>query len=187
MFVLGLVGKKGSGKDTVADYLVEKYGYQKYAFAGRLKKVVAHLFDIPETSMSCAHQKEEIDPRWGLSPRQMMQQVGTDLVRNHYGDDFWIRHYRFWLASALSSSPHIVVSDVRFQNEADVILEQGGILLRIVRPSMNKTKKGEEDTHISETELDSLRGVHGVVENSGTFSELFDQVESFLDSIKKEK
>ena len=86
--LIGLVGKKGSGKDTTADFLVEKFDFKKKAFADPLKSVVQKLFLLEKDDLYDPIKKETIDPRWGMSPRQMMQMVGTDMVRSFLGKDF---------------------------------------------------------------------------------------------------
>lgn len=151
--LIGLVGKKGAGKDTVADFLIEKKGYNKKAFADPLKKVVQALFLLDETQVHDQSLKEITDPRWSLSPRQMMQLVGTNLIRTNLGEDFWLKHIEL----GRENLDFIVISDVRFQNEADWVRKKGGILIRIVS---NEESNSVVDTHRSETELESIHTDH---------------------------
>ena len=73
--IIGLVGKKGSGKDTMADFLVENYHFKQYAYAEPLKKLCQDLFCLTDAQVNCHALKETIDERWNKSPRQILQQV----------------------------------------------------------------------------------------------------------------
>lgn len=140
MVLIGLIGRKQSGKDTFADYLVSHYGFEKHAFAGPVKEVCRVMFQLTMEQLEDPQQKEKVDERWGLSPRQMMQKVGTDMVRHMWGEDFWLKNMDLRLCGG-----DVVISDVRFPNEAQYIRDRGGVLVRIVRSG------GVLDTHISET------------------------------------
>ena len=143
MILIGLIGYKQSGKDTFADYLVTHYGFKKHAFAQPVKQICQIMFHLNPDQLHDPHQKEVMDPRWQLSPRQMMQKVGTDMVRTMMGDDFWVRHMNTKLSS---EEGRVIVSDVRFQNEAELIRHRNGILIRIV------SEEQSLDTHPSEME-----------------------------------
>jgi hypothetical protein len=145
--MIGLIGQKGSGKDTVADFLVEYHGYQKLAYAAPLKRVCRELFLLDEDQLHDPQRKEEVDDFWGMTPRQMMQRVGTDLVRTHLGQDFWLKHMDLTLSS-LPSMDRVVISDIRFPNEATLVRRRGGRLIRIVRT--DQLHHHDSDTHASE-------------------------------------
>jgi len=80
MTIIGLIGIKRSGKDTFADYIVEKYGYEKYSFAGPLKDACKIMFCLNNEQID-GNLKEVIDPRFGISPRHMFQFMGTEVMR----------------------------------------------------------------------------------------------------------
>lgn len=130
--LLGLVGPKGVGKDTSADYLVEKYSFTKVAFADPLKKCCQTLFDLPDNYFNEQALKETSVEPWGISPRKMMQTFGTDMVRSHLGDDFWLRHMEKRLNGDLTTC-NVVVTDIRFRNEAEFVRARGGYLVRVVK------------------------------------------------------
>ena len=79
--MIGFLAKRQSGKDTACDYLVEKNGYTKRAFAHPLKRCTQELFGFTDDQIF-TEQKEEIDENWGISPRQAFQVVGSDIVRD---------------------------------------------------------------------------------------------------------
>lgn len=140
--LIGLIGRKQSGKDTFADYLVRHHGFVKYAFADPVKKICEIMFLLDAKQMTDPVLKETLDGRWGATPRQMMQRVGTDMVRQIWGEDFWIENMDMRIQGG---HERIVVSDVRFPNEAGWIKKKGGVLVRI------EDGKPHPDTHPSET------------------------------------
>lgn len=148
--LIGLVGKKGSGKDTVADFLIDRFNFMKIAFADPLKKVLQVLFLLEDRQLHDPKYKEMVDDRWGMSPRQMMQMMGTDIVRAKFGEDFWLKHMDYTLKQ--HETKFIVISDVRFKNEAEWVRNNGGILIRLRTETDNLTL----DTHQSECELDEI-------------------------------
>jgi len=166
--LIGITGKKNSGKDTVADYLVRKYKFVKMAFASPVKEICRSLFDLSEKQLNDQYEKEKIDPRWGYSPRQLFQKLGTDWCRDQIDHDIWIYH----LNKQFRDSDNIVISDVRFENERKWILENGGVIWRVIRDCDN------HDTHVSE-QLEMIDG-DVIIDNNYDKIELFDQVDHHI-------
>jgi hypothetical protein len=175
MKLVGLLGTKGVGKDTVADYMVSHYNFEKRAFASPIKEACAILFQLPISKFE-GEDKEVCDVHHhGLSPRQMMQLLGTDFFRDQVSQDFWIDHFKKWYAARDSSRP-VVVTDVRFQNEVDVIKALGGTVVRIIRPRGGIGRHTRPDAHITERGVGSLQGVDATIENDGSLEELYGKV-----------
>lgn len=172
MILVGLIGYKQSGKDTCADYLVEKYGFHKYAFAEPVKQVCKIMFQLDSQQLQDATQKEENDSRWDMTPRQMMQQVGTDMVRHYWGENFWVRCMEMRVGK--EKKDRVVVSDVRFQNEADWIKQNHGILVRIV----DSTQSIHMDPHPSEVEQLSIQ--EDLLLSNKKDASFFQEIESTL-------
>lgn len=141
--LIGLIGKKSSGKDTFSDFLVCHYGFQKRAFADPLKKCCQLLFGLTDQQIHDPMMKETMDERWEMTPRKIMQVVGTDLFRHHFDVNFWLKLFENWYNDHKEND--IVCSDVRFENEAKLIKKLGGVLIRIHRPYVGN------DSHESET------------------------------------
>lgn len=146
--IIGLTGKKFCGKDTIANYFVDKYGYIKIAFADVLKDVCKIIFNLTDEQLN-TDKKEIIDERWTVTPRQIMQFIGTDLFRNQLQllipfvkEDIWILCVRNKL---LDTTKKFIISDVRFENELNMIKELSGKIINIDR------KTEYDDKHISET------------------------------------
>ena len=78
--LIGILGRKRSGKDTAGNYVVENYGYDRYAFADPIKDILKTMFDFSDEQLN--NNKEKIDKRWNVSPRTILQKFGTDICRN---------------------------------------------------------------------------------------------------------
>lgn len=155
--IIGITGKKRSGKDTVASLL----GYEKRSFADPLKKACQVIFSLSDDQLE--GDKEEVDPRWGVSSRKILQIVGTELFRNTLPnymniDNIWIESAKMWLER--NKGKNVIFTDVRFLDEARFIKKAGGIILRVVRDLENK------DTHSSETETDKITADYTIYNNS---------------------
>lgn len=174
--LIGLSGKAGSGKDTVADYLARVYGYSPFAFADLLKEVVGLAFNFSAEQLF-GDLKDEEDPRWRLTPRWCLQHFGSAFraVR----EDIWIRGLletvqEFWQSNGQRP---VVISDVRLRNEAQAVKERGGVLWRL--QGRNLEISGIID-HASEKEMDGWGGFDQIVDNSGSLAQLFAQIDLLL-------
>ena len=143
--VYGLVGWIGCGKDTAADFLVNKYNFARISYAQHLKDAVSAVFgwdrDLLEgrTDFSRAW-RETVDPWWStrlgiaeLTPRWVLQHVGTDVFRNHFHPDIWVASTERAIQETLSQGQNVVISDCRFANEFDSINSLHGRLVAINR------------------------------------------------------
>lgn len=162
MIILGLGYKKHSGKDFCADYLVKKHGFRKLAFANPLKEACKKIFNFTDEQLY-GHLKETPCPYWGFTPRWAMQKIGTELFRNHFGDllledkyctkeearALWVRCVQREIQLTKPNYKGVVISDLRFENEALAIQSWGGSTINIIRPS-----EGDFRGHSSETSLD---------------------------------
>lgn len=147
--LIGLHGKAGSGKDTVADFLSRTYkDIYPESFAGPLKKGLSEIFGLPLEHFEQRDIKEITNHFWGLSPRQLAQFFGTEIMRKNYGEDFWIKRLALRLNAdddthsewgAYSSEDTVVISDVRFQNEYDFIIANQGIIIHLTRDGADGT------------------------------------------------
>lgn len=160
--IIGLCGKKGSGKDTAAQYLVDNYGYQRIGFADSLKESLANLFDIPiELIDDWKEPSEQAQVRLAsragihinLSWREFLQRYGTEAHRDVFGESFWVEQVLPYYSDEGKyvhlAKQKLVISDVRFPNEAARINTYGGFLVEIVRPSLDNIA----DPHRSEQKL----------------------------------
>lgn len=144
--LIGLTGKARSGKDTVAAYLEERYNTHTLSFAAPIKAMTCELLDITLSELEKC--KDEKFSSIGCSPRRVMQTLGTDWGRAIFGNDIWIKMLQHQIDD---TPPHIplVISDVRFENEAEMIREQGGVIWHIYRSKL-ETEQFEVPPHASE-------------------------------------
>lgn len=157
--LIGISGKKKSGKDTVADIFAITYeDVVKYHFAQQLKV---------EVSRACGVSIDYINEHKD-NFRLILQGWGTNFRRDLYGINYWLEKMDIAI-DHLSNHKIIIIPDVRFKNEYDFILKRGGTIIRVERAT------GLEDTHISETSLDDQ--VFDVrIDNNGTLAELVNKV-----------
>lgn len=160
--VIGFTGLPGAGKDTFATILslVLKERVTTKKFAAPLKEAVASLCDLSLDQIEDREFKEAPLP-CGKSPRQIMQLMGTEFVRNVLGADFFVQT----MAKAVeeTSARFILITDVRFQNEVDWIHSVGGAVVRIERPGLHASG------HVSDA---GVQNVDWIVPNIGDLKEL---------------
>lgn len=142
--LIGICGHAGVGKDTLALALTEEFtDTYSEAFASPLKEACAHLYGLPIEDFLNRNLKENIHPFWNMSPREMAQHFGTEIIRYNLGAGHWIRRMHGKL-SGLSRNTQtdgdycegdtVILTDVRFQNEYDYVMANGGIVFHISRP-----------------------------------------------------
>lgn len=156
--LIGLVGRKGTGKDTAAQGLLEDRRWVRAAFADPLRTVVQAMFLLTDEDCDDRNRKEQ-PGLLGVSYRRGMQAVGTELVRNQLAtvlpeigtEGFWIQHMRRTIERYWQEGKRVVITDVRFEDEADAIIELGGLLVFVDRPGVSTL-----DGHSSETGVDAI-------------------------------
>jgi hypothetical protein len=145
MIILGLTGAAGSGKDTVAAHLVRAHHFQQLAFADPLRAMVAAGFGVGARDLE--RDRKELPLDWlGVSPRYLLQTLGTDWGRNMINPDVWLMVLKRRLDMAIEEGRlRFVISDVRFENEAALIRGMGGVVWHLRRPGTAPVEQ-----HVSE-------------------------------------
>lgn len=134
--LIGIAGRAGSGKDTAGSHLVEQHGFQQYAFADPIRAMLGALGAFPAADLINRDTKEVVIDWLGKSPRQMAQTLGTEWGRELVHPQLWIlMAQRRWDAAKFAGHS-LVVTDVRFANEADWIRGQGGQVIGLDRPGI---------------------------------------------------
>jgi hypothetical protein len=202
--IIGVCGFIGSGKDTIADYLVNVHGFRRESFANTLKDAVAAVFGwdrvlLEGRTKEAREWREQVDPWWAerlnmpnLTPRWVLQYWGTEVCRRGFHDDIWIASVENKLRR---SKDNIVISDCRFPNEIASIKQAGGSIIRVdrgIQPHWYdiaiQANKGvesanmwlmKEKIHASETAWVGTKFDY-VLDNNSTLDSLFNQVEKVV-------
>lgn len=146
--LIGLAGKKGAGKDTLAESLGDAMA-QRFAFADELKETVHTLFDIPRELLWGTQEEKEYRTSvrhpiemHKMNVREVLQVFGTDVCRM-MDNRVWINSLMDTLWKEADPDKVQIITDVRFTNELDFIQEQGGIVVYLTRGVTG-------DSHVSE-------------------------------------
>jgi dephospho-CoA kinase len=177
MHLIGLSGPAQVGKDAVAKYLNREHGYLRQAFADPVKRTAQQMFGLSEDETWRDELKQAVNEYWGITHREMFQKVGTEGGRDVFGNDLWIRR---WLKFYEENKEHanIVVSDVRFDNEAEIIRDLGGVVWHV---SSNRTSAltSKEAAHASEKGIKMQSGDFRLA-NDGSYAALYAKIDQLL-------
>ena len=171
--IIGLIGKARTGKTTFADYLTKKYKFQNLAFADPIKEGAKIMFLLSEEQVY-GNLKEIVDPRWNKTPRQILQELGTDLCREHFGKDIWIKRLRMEAKLLKKQKINIVVSDIRFPNEAEAVKSMGGHLIKIIKSDISTS-----DLHVSEQLVDKIK-FDSSIKNDFKIKDFYAQIDRLM-------
>lgn len=180
--IIGVMGKKQHGKDTIASHLVESHAFTRFAFADPMREVLLALDPIipfpsaPGATLPPLRLAGFVQSvGWEVAKRipevrRLLQEYGTGLRLATYAD--------VWVDTTLNlvdtvSGP-VVISDVRFLNEVEAIREKGGILVYVINARVPAT-----DPHPSENAVDR-RAADYVIHNDGTIAELAAKVDQLF-------
>lgn len=195
--IIGLAGRAGAGKDTCADIMCSRHGFVRTNFAAPLRNEIIDAFWI-DPSLFSTELKErrtpalaigrsadpgfikrmvslDIDPTQPRSPREIMRWWGTD-YRRHQDESYWTRLMKNWIDLAIRHGHHrIVVTDVRFLNESQVLQELNARIW-LIRRSTADAKAIDHESELQISKLASDR----VIDNNGSFAELAQAIEGAL-------
>ena len=202
--IIGICGFIGSGKDTVADFLVNFHEFRRESFASTLKDSVAAVFGWDRTLLEgrtaeAREWREQVDPWWAerldmptLTPRWVLQYWGTEVCRKSFHDDIWIASLENKLRN---SKDNIVISDCRFPNEIEAIKKANGVIVWVQRGALpewyDDAVSANQGNNIGINAM-KLRKIHAsewawlgsefdhVIDNNGTIDDLFKQAQSLV-------
>lgn len=167
--IIAICGHKMSGKDTLAKYIIEKYNYKHIKIASKLKDTMKLLFGFTDEQLEV--NKETIDPRWQITPRQAMQYFGTDIMQFHIKHLLPNMERKFWIKSIVTEidscpDPELcfVISDLRFLHEYNELTKYDLKVIQVDRFH-------KHDPHLSENEYKSIP-YNVLLKNTGTESDL---------------
>ena len=189
--LIGIAGLARSGKDTFASFLKLKSKelneeFETYAFADPLKLAASQMFGLPLSIFYGGDEREEINEDWGISPREMLQKLGTEGGREIFGSDLWIKRANVQFRAPLIYGfkeevldVPFCVTDVRFNDEADWIREHHGIVVHI----RNDNVIGDVREHASEEGV-TIVNDDIIIMNNGTLEELEESANDFYGYMK---
>lgn len=181
--LIGFAGYAQTGKDTCAEHLCSQYEFQNYKFATSLKEMVGNIdpyvfydgwpSDHLRYSQAVSEYGYEVAKRNYPEVRNLLKNFGMEM-RNQFGDDIWVE---LLFNNIESFENNVVISDVRFLNEANAIKKYGGVVVRVNRPGV-----GPDSDHPSETEMDKIEYDY-VIDNDGSIVELELKIDHILQHI----
>jgi hypothetical protein len=202
--IIGICGFIGSGKDTVADYLVNFHEFRRESFASTLKDAVAAVFGWDRTMLEgrtkeAREWREQVDPWWAerllmptLTPRWVLQYWGTEVCRKAFHDDIWIASLENKIRNSKDS---VVISDCRFPNEIQAIREAGGTIVWVQRGELpdwyDVAVEANKGSNIALNEL-KMRKIHAsetawvgtkfdvILDNNGSIDDLYKQAQTLV-------
>jgi hypothetical protein len=180
---IGLIGKARSGKDTAALHLVRTRAYTRLAFADPLKEMALSIDPlIPSVERIHVRLSTLIrDVGWEYAKdtypevRRILQHTGQTV--REYDDEFWLTAMRRKLNNAEAWNLPVVVSDVRYPNEAGMLRSRGFRLVRIIRPTGAAVtmREARAAMHASETALDDF-AADVTITNVGSVTDLYEEL-----------
>lgn len=185
--IIGLIGRAGSGKDTVADFLVNNHGFTKLSFGKILKDVISIIFGwnrelLEGDTLESREFRETIDEWWSkelgfsVTPRKMFQMIGTDVMRKHFNQDIWVLVLKKKLNDYSIKNKNIIITDIRFNNEYNMVSEIGGKMIKIIRTNMHIYN------HSSETSIDNFKSDF-IINNNSSIENLYNKVRTIMNLI----
>ena len=183
-----MIGKAGSGKDTVGNYLIQNCDFLKLSLAGPLKECVKALFMLDDHTVYNREAREfplKDFPKWSV--RKLLQFVGTELFRDHFDKDIWVKLLIKQVRE--SEIKRIVVTDVRFPNEIDGIRkmsESEGFnvkFIKVVRDGQIGLDVGLSNHASEKYDLDG----DYLIDNNDTINTLHREVDRIMTKIYEER
>ncbi len=178
---IGLSGYARSGKDTVADHLVQDHGYIKMSFAAPIKEALYRLNPEIRHTDGLSMTTQQIINLFGWDDakdvipgiRGLLQRFGTEVGRDMFGENFWVDQ----AIKAIPDGSKVVFADVRFPNEADEIKKLNGVVWRVERNGI-----GPANAHVSEHALADY-SFNKKIDNNGSLEDLYSEVTKIITNL----
>jgi hypothetical protein len=171
--IVGVLGRAQHGKSTLGTLLAAHFGYQPVAFADALRTMMAKLNPIVhvtgDDSKEYLRYTELLDlmgyeeAKRYPEVRRLLQVLGTEVVRDQFGENAWVDALDRTIFDDEKDEDKYVITDVRFPNEAEYVMRNKGILIKVVRPNFDN---GVDSTHASEALVDTLPYDYRISNNS---------------------
>ena len=190
MTLLLITGKAGTGKTTMSEYIVEHYeGSKNYALGDKLKELTFRLLKIFGVEIESLNDLYDVKTK--NKYRHYMQQIGTDCVREVFGEDFWCEVLSERVLHDLCEERTVMISDVRFRNEIKyfrTLCERGRFscyVLNVIRSNNEISLSEPEKKHISECDL-VCENYDFEIYNNYDINHLYEQIDVVMRSLRHE-
>ena len=183
--LIGVLGRSRSGKDTTANIIMSLYPEQYILrrFAQPIKNALKEIYDFTPEQLE-DDEKEVIDKRYNITPRQAMQEMTAHYLKKHGGAFFSERVFTAFDISASASDSAtvsapfgIIIPDVRYEHDINAIRNRGGIIIKVTRPSLTINQQ-----HTVEDNIQTFEGDFTIV-NDGDILHLKNKIESIFNQI----
>ena len=214
MALIGFLARKHHGKNTAGDYLVKNYNFTEMAFATQLKEGIKAIYGLSDDQLY-GDKKETIDKFWNVTPRTLMQWLGTDVFRKK-DKDFWVktleRKYlnfvgekqRSYPMEGLQSKPTYLnfVGEKQRQNTNKTEINRANVVITDVRfqnevdfihkyngivIKIHRESINDTSTHIAEKGIDNIEDYDFLISNDGTIKDLHNNIQKIIISLDKRK
>lgn len=129
--LIGITGQARAGKDTIGDHLIRQHKFQRLSFAAPLKAAAYEMTKCWDNFDLYGDNKEVVHEDIGVSPREFLQKLGTEFGRS-INKDLWLMVAETTYAAM--PEENVVITDVRFENEAQWVRSMGGVIWHVERP-----------------------------------------------------
>ena len=191
--IIAVCGYKRSGKDTIAKYLNKKYNYKHLKITYKLKECLKLLFDLRDHELE-TDKKDKINKKWNVTPRKLMQFIGTEIFQYKIQEILPDIDKKFWIKTFLTDSLvnnlrnkkdfHIVISDIRFIHEYEE-LKKLNIPISVIKVTNDNIMiDSNEELHISEREFIKIPYDKEILNNS-SFDDMYKKIDEYIININK--
>jgi hypothetical protein len=172
MLLIGICGKAGAGKGTLANIFMDLFTESPYK---RIFPLAEELKRIARDEFGWDGQKDE-------RGRKLLQYIGTECGRMYGGEDFWVNKwksnvYKWDEKNGFPDKTLVICDDVRFDNEAKAIRNMGGYIVHIVGRAYDM---GENSNHPSEAGI-NREYVTDIISNDGDMESLQEKANILFD------
>lgn len=199
--IISISGFINSGKDSVADYLVNEHNFVRASWADSVKDSVSVIFGwdrelLEGRTLKSRAWRETVDIWWAdrlgisnLTPRLVLQEYATEIMRDNFHSEIWIASLERKL---LAVSENVVITDCRFINELQCVKRLGGITTRVVRGDdpewLDEYKRSgrtlqfaKKYKNIHASEYSSIEWDYDcVIDNNGPLAHTYESVKNLL-------
>mgnify|MGYP003673812060 FL=1 len=172
--LIGLTGKARGGKDAAGDHIRDMCGFSAYAMATPVKEACRGIFGWDDRHLH-GHLKDVLDPVYNVTPRAAIQKLGTEFGRNMINNDIWT----IKAEQKIKRHSRLVITDIRYNNEAELILKNGGIIIDIKRRKSARALIFGMENHSSEKGI-SPSLITETVKNNGSLVDLYKKIDDII-------